>query len=99
MADTVTVPQEVATGATDLVRCFRCEGDECLKCGGFGFRSRKHCARCGVPAGHPSQGGKALSPERGAKNCKELRCHPLYCMDCNPRFLKAGLTLLEGMGG
>ena len=84
---------------TEFVRCFRHEGVSCARCDGLGFRSRKHCAGCGVPAGYPSRGRKALQPERGAKSCKELRSLPLYCMDCNPRFLKARLTLLEGMGG
>jgi hypothetical protein len=93
------VPQEVSASAIDLVRCFRCEGDECPRYDGSGFRERKHCAGCGVPAGRPSQGGKALSPERGAKSWKELRSLPLYCMDCNPRFFKAGLALFEEMGG
>ena len=83
----------------ELVRCSRCEGTECPKCGGSGFRERKRCAGCGVPAGRPSRGGKALSPERGAKSWKKLRSLPLYCMDCNPRFFGAGLAFLEGMGG
>jgi hypothetical protein len=78
--------------------CFRCKGDECPKCGGSGLRERKRCARCGVPAGRPSQGDKALSPECGAKSWTELRSLPLYCMDCNPRFSKTGLGLIEGMG-
>jgi hypothetical protein len=99
MADTVTVPQEVSVGTPELVRCFRHEGVECPRCDGSGFSPRRQCAGCRVPVGRPSQGGKALSPERGAKTWKELRSLPLYCMDCNPRFLKAGLTLLEGMGG
>jgi hypothetical protein len=63
---------------SELVRCFRCEGAECPKCGGSGFRERKRCAGCGVPAGRPSQGGKALSPERGAKSWEELRSLPIY---------------------
>jgi hypothetical protein len=83
----------------ELIRCFRCEGDECPKCGGSGFRERKRCAGCEVPAGHPSQSGKALQPERGVKSWKKLRSLPLYCMDCNPRFLRTGLALFEGMGG
>ena len=94
-----SVLQEVSACTIDLVWCFRCEGDECPKCGGSGFRERKRCAGCGVSAGRPSQGGKALSPERGAKSWEELRSLPLYCMDCNPRFSGAGLALLEGMGG
>ena len=84
----------------ELVRCFRCEGAECPKCGGSGFRERKRCAGCGVPAGRPSQGGKALQPERGAKSQKERRSLLLYCKDCNPRFSGAGLALFfEGMSG
>jgi len=82
-----------------LVRCFCCEGAVCPKCGGSGFRERKRCARCRVPAGRPSQGGKALSTKRGAQSWVELTSLPLNCMDCNPRFLKAGLTFLEGRGG
>src|SRR5215208_1840921 len=97
MADTVTVPQEVPVGTHALVQCFRCEGAECPKCGGSSFRESKCCAGCGVPAGRPSQVGKALSPERGAKSWEELRSLPLYCMDCNPRFFRAGLALFEEM--
>jgi len=83
---------------SEQVRCFRCEGAECPKCGGSGFRERKRCAGCGVPAGRPSQGGKALSHDRDAKSRKELRSLPLYCMDCNPRFLRTGLGFFEGVG-
>jgi hypothetical protein len=100
MADTVTVPQEVSIDTPELVRCFRHEGAECPRYDGSGFRPRRHCAGCGVPAGRPSQGGRALSTERGAKSWEELRSLPLYCMDCNPRFFRAGLALhFEGMGG
>lgn len=83
----------------DLEWCFRCEGAECPKCGGSGLRERKHCTGCGVPAGRPSQGGKALSPKRGAKSWNELGALPLYCMNCNPRFSRPSLGLLEGIGG
>ena len=82
---------------SEFLQCLRCEGAECPKCGGSGFRERKRCTGCGVPAGRPSQGRKALSPECGANTRKELRSLPLYCMNCNPRFLKAGLTLFEEM--
>jgi len=82
----------------ELVRCFRCKGDECPRCGGSGFRERKRCAGCGVRAGRPSQGGKALSPERTANSWEELRSLPLYCMVCNPRFLRTGLALFEETG-
>ena len=84
--------------SSELVRCFRCEGAECPKCGGSGFRPRARCASCGVPAGRPSQGGKALSPERGAKSWEERRSLPLYCMDCNPHFLRTGWAFFEEMG-
>ena len=83
----------------ELVRCFRHEGVECPRCDGSGLRPRKRCAGCGVPAGRPSQGGMVLSAGRGAKSWKELKALPLYCMDCNPRFLRTGLALLEGTGG
>ena len=83
---------------SEMVWCFRHEGAECPRCGGSGFRPRKRCAGCGVPAERPSRGGKALSAERGAKSWPELKALPLYCMDCNPRFLRIGLALLEGVG-
>ena len=82
----------------ELVRCFRHEGIECPRCDVSGFRPHKRCAGCEVLAGRPSQGGRALSPERGAKSWEELKALPLYCMDCNPRFFRAGLILLGGMG-
>ena len=101
-----SVPQGAPIGTPDrqvryseLVRCFCCEGAECPKCGGSGFRERKRCAGCRVPAGRPSQGGKALSPKRGAQSWVELTSLPLNCMDCNPRFFKTGLALFEEMGG
>lgn len=97
------IPTELSVHAepevrnSELVRCFRHEGPECLQCDGSGFRPRKRCAGCGVPAGRPSQGGKALSPERGAKSWKELKALPLYCMDCSPCSLRTGLALFEGV--
>jgi hypothetical protein len=84
---------------TEFVQCFRHEGDNCPRCDGSGFRPRAKCASCGVSAGRPSQGGKALSLERGAKSWKDLRSLPLYCMACNPRFSGAELELFERMGG
>ncbi len=83
----------------ELVRCFRHEGPDCPRCDGSGFRPRKRCVGCGVPAGRPSRGGRALSPERGAKSWEELKALPLYCTGCNPRFLRRGLALFERMGG
>ena len=94
-----TPDPEVQYPETEFVQCFRHEGDDCPRCDGSGFRPRARCASCGVPAGRPSQGGKALSPERGAKSWEERRSLPLYCMDCNPRFFNAGLALFEEMGG
>ena len=99
MATMITVHRDAQVRYPELTRCFRCEGAECPKCRGSGFRERKRCARCGVPAGRPSLGGKALQPERGAKSWKELRSLLLYCMDCNPRFLRTGLAFFEEVGG
>ena len=99
MATMISVHRDPQGRHSEHVRCFRCEGAECPKCGGSGFRERKRCAGCGVPAGRLSQGGKALSPERGAKSWKKLRSLPLYCMDCNPRFLRTGLALFEELDG
>jgi hypothetical protein len=99
VATMISVHRDPQGRHSELVQCLCCEGAECPKCGGSGFRERKHCAGCGVPAGRPSQGGKALSPERGAKSSEELRSLPLYCMDCNPRFLRTGFARFEEMGG
>ena len=95
----VHLEPEIRYPETDFVRCFRHGGEDCPGCDGSGYRPRTRCASCGVPAGRPSQGGKALSPERGAKSWKEFRSLPLYCMDCNPCFSRAGLILIEGIGG
>jgi hypothetical protein len=84
---------------TNFVRCFRHQGEDCPRCEGSGCRPPVKCASCGVPAGHPSQGGKALCPKRGAKSWRELRSLPLYCMHCNPRFSGARLARFEEMGG
>jgi hypothetical protein len=84
---------------TDFVRCFRHEGEDCTRCDGSGYLPCARCASCGVLAGRPSQGGKALSPERGAKSWEKLRSLAVYCMDCNPRFSGARLALFEEMGG
>ena len=96
---TPLLDQGIVSDTSDFIRCFRHEGKDCPRCDGSGYRPRAKCACCGVPARRPSQGGKALSPERGTKNWKELRSLPVYCMDCNPRFFGARLALFEGMGG
>ena len=95
----VHAASEIQYPETDFVRCFRHEGNDCPRCDDSGFRLRAGCASCGIPAGRPSQRGKALSLKHSAKNWKELRSLPLYCMDCNPRFSSASLALLEGIGG
>ena len=94
----VSVPANAEVRNPELVRCFRHEGAGCPRCDGSGYKPRKCCAECGAPAERPSQGGKALSPERGAKSWPELKALPLYCMDCNPRFLRTGLAFIEGVG-
>ena len=99
------IPTEIRVHANpearnpELVRCFRHEGAECTRCDGSDFGPRKRCAGCGAPTGRPSQGGKALSAERGAKSREELKALPLHCMGCNPRFLGTGLACFQAMGG
>ena len=95
----VSVPANPEIRNPELVRCFRHEGAECPRCGGSGLRHRRRCAGCGVPAGRPSRGGKALTLERGAKSWKELKSLSLYCMECNRRFPKTDFALFEGVGG
>ena len=88
-------------GTGELVRCFRHEGEDCARCDGSGYRTRKRCAGCGEPAGAPSEGGKALQPYRVTKSWKEAHSLPLYCRECNPRFapLEAALVALQRMEG
>ena len=88
-------------GTSELVRCFRHEGEACARCDGSGFRPRKYCVGCGEPSGKPSEGSKALQPSRAAKSWEEVRSLPLYCRECNPRFapLEAELVALQRMEG
>ena len=79
---------------TELVRCFRHEGESCFRCDGNGYRPRRHCAECGTPAGQPSQGGHALMGLRNRRG----RDQPFYCLECHPE-LGRGPAVLEGMGG
>lgn len=74
---------------TEMVACFRHEGDRCPRCAGSGYRPRKLCTGCGEPA-------KALQTSRGARNWEEARTQPLYCSGCNPRFAGADLGFFLG---
>ncbi len=81
----------------ELVACFRHAGEECPRCDGSGFRPRKHCERCGEPAGRPSEGGRALM---GLKNARG-KDQPMYCLGCHPEHggNQEDLAMLERMGG
>ena len=77
----------------ELVRCFRHDGEGCLRCDGSGYRPRNRCAGCGEPAGQPSRGGRALTDL-----CKQRgRDQPFYCLGCHPE-LGRGPVMLEGVG-
>jgi len=73
----------------ELVECVRHYGEECPRCDGSGYRSRKRCASCGESA-------KSLQAAHAGSSWKEVRSLPLYCMDCNPRFAGSGLDSLLG---
>jgi hypothetical protein len=79
---------------SELVRCFRHEGQDCPRCDGSGYRPRKHCVGCGEPAGRPSQGSKALV---GLCNCRG-RDQSFYCLDCHPELGSGELAVLKEMG-
>lgn len=89
-----SVHQERAAGT---VECYRCDGDECAKCGGTGERERRRCEGCGVPSGRPSEGGEALIGLRNRRGAGQ----PLYCGECHPEDgadAGLGLAMLEGLG-
>ena len=97
----VSVPERSLPGTLDpevrefeLVRCFGHEGEACSRCDGRGYRSHKHCAGCGEPAGRPSQGGKALLGLRNRRGWDQ----PFYCLSCHPE-LGRGPELLNRIGG
>jgi hypothetical protein len=78
---------------SELVRCFRHEGEGCHRCDGSGYRTRRHCARCGEYNGRPGREGKALMGLRNRRG----RNQPFYCLNCHPE-LGRGLKMLEEMG-
>ncbi len=73
-----------------LVKCFRCEGDECPKCAGIGYRERKRCEKCGEPSGRISEG---LQPLVGLKNARD-RGRPFYHVDCHPELGRTSAEVL-----
>lgn len=78
----------------EVVSCFRCEGEDCPKCDGLGFRPVRRCEGCGEKSGKPSEGGKALL---GLRNSRSV-AGPLYCMDCHPEMKRTGLIMpLDGL--
>jgi hypothetical protein len=74
------------------VRCFRHEGENCLRCDGSGHRLLRRCDGCGAPAGRPSQGGKALLGLRNRRG----RDQPFYCLGCHPE-LGRRIAVPEGV--
>ncbi len=78
---------------TEMVKCFRHEGEDCHRCDGSGYRPRKRCAGCGKSASCPSKGGKAFL---GLKNNRDQR-GPFYCMVCHPEMNRGGLAMLDGL--
>jgi len=81
----------------ELVECPRHEEEECPRCDGSGFRTRRRCEGCGEPSGRPSEGGRALI---GLKNARG-KDQPMWCLFCQPehRFIDAVWSGLERMGG
>jgi hypothetical protein len=94
MAETI-IAHTAQESTAEQVECFRHEGEDCPRCDGSGFRLRKRCAGCGEPAGHPSEGGKALLGLRNSRG----KDQPVWCLNCHPdsRFLDAHCLCLERM--
>ncbi len=83
-----------AQESPQLVECFRHEGEECLRCDGWGFRPAKRCAGCCEAAGSVSEGtGLPLVRDRQTDG-------RLYHVRCLPgtRELDAVWLGLERMG-
>jgi hypothetical protein len=99
--DAVLSTSDPEAHTSELVRCYRHEGEDCARCDSSGYRTRKRCAGCGEPSGKPSEGSKALQPSRAANSWEVGRSLPLYCRECNPRFapLEAALVALQRMEG
>lgn len=82
------------TAPSALVECFRCEGEDCPKCAGTGYRERKRCAECGEPSGRISEGGRPLV---GLKNSHD-RSGALYHVGCHPELGHISSTALDLIG-
>lgn len=80
--------------APALVECFRCEGDDCPKCDGTGYRERKRCEKCGEPSGRISEGGRPLVELKTSRNGG-----PFYHVGCHPELGRVSQTALDLTGG
>jgi hypothetical protein len=76
-----------ATPTAALVKCFRCTGDECPKCGGPSYRERKRCEKCGEPSGRLSEG---LRPLVGTKERSRRRAILPRWLSPQPRTCRFG---------
>jgi hypothetical protein len=69
------VIEQSGARTTEMVECFRHEGEECPCCDGNGYRPRGRWEGCHEPSGHPSEGGKTLI---GLTNRSGFD-QPMYC--------------------